>query len=94
MQKDKSLEEVVDACTHFFWGEAVQQQLQGLHTLRHQVDAPILHRAGKETQQTRMPQGLQVLQETKTFDSWLGSESLLMVTHNARLYQCVDDLSC
>lgn len=50
MQKDKCLEEVIDACTDFFWGEAVQQQLQGLHTLRYQVDAPILHRAGKETQ--------------------------------------------
>lgn len=33
MQKDKCLEEVIDACTDFFWGEAVQQQLQGLHTL-------------------------------------------------------------
>lgn len=46
MQKDQCLEEVVDACTDFLWGEAVQQQLQGLHTLRYQVDATILHRAG------------------------------------------------
>lgn len=43
MQKDKCLEEVIDASTDFFWGEAVQQQLQGLHTLCYQVDATILH---------------------------------------------------
>lgn len=43
VQKDKCLQEVVDSCTDFLWGEAVQQQLQGLHTLRHQVDATILH---------------------------------------------------
>lgn len=49
VQKDKCLQEVVDACTDLLWGEAVQQQLQGLHTLCHQVDATILHRAGQET---------------------------------------------
>lgn len=43
VQKDKRLQEVVDACADFLWGEAVQQQLQWLHTLRHQVDATILH---------------------------------------------------
>lgn len=94
VQKDKCLEEVIDACTDFLWGEAVQQQLQGLHALRYQVDAPVLHRAGQEAQQTRMPQGLQVLQETKTFGSWLGLESLLVVAHNARLDQCADHLFC
>lgn len=41
-----------------------------------------------------MPQGLQVLQETKTFYRLLGLESLLIVSYNARLYQCVDDLFC
>lgn len=67
VQKDKRLQEVVDACTDFLRGEAVQQQLQGLHTLRHQVDAAVLHRAGQEAQQTWVPQGLQVLQEMKAF---------------------------
>lgn len=43
MQKDKCLEEVIDACTDFFWREAVQQQLQGPHALCYQVDATILH---------------------------------------------------
>ncbi|TNN60686.1 hypothetical protein EYF80_029030 [Liparis tanakae] len=52
-RKHKRLQEVVDASTDFLWGEAVQQQLQGLHTLRHQVDAAVLHRAGQEAQQTR-----------------------------------------
>lgn len=43
VQKDKCLQEVVDACADFLWGEVVQQQLQGLHTLCHQVDVTILH---------------------------------------------------
>lgn len=43
VQEDESLEDVIDACTDFFWGEAVQQQLQGLHTLCDQMDATILH---------------------------------------------------
>lgn len=67
MQKDKCLQEVIDSCTDFLWGQAVQQQLQGLHTLCHQVDAAILHWAGQEAQQTWMPQGLQVLQEIKVY---------------------------
>lgn len=58
MQKHKCLQEVIDACTDFLWGEAAQQQLQGLHMLCHQVDATILHRTGQETQQTRVPQRL------------------------------------
>lgn len=66
VQEDKCLQEVVDACANFLWGEAVQQQLQGLHVLCHQVDATILHWAGQEAQQTRMPQGLQMLQENET----------------------------
>lgn len=65
VQKDKCLQEVVDACADFLWGEVVQQQLQGLHTLCHQVDVTILHWAGQEAQQTWMPQGLQVLQKIK-----------------------------
>lgn len=65
VQKHKCLQEVVDPCADFLRGEAVQQQLQGLHTLCHQVDATVLHRAGQEAQQTRVPQGLQVLQEMR-----------------------------
>jgi len=63
MQKHERLQEVVDASTDFLWGETVQQQFQGLHTLRHQMDAAVLHRAGQEAQQTRVPQSLQMLQK-------------------------------
>lgn len=65
MQKHERLQEVVDASTDFLWGETVQQQFQGLHTLRHQMDAAVLHRAGQEAQQTRVPQSLQMLQKKK-----------------------------
>lgn len=65
MQKDKCLQQVINACTDFFWREAVQQKLQRLHALCHQVDATILYRAGQEPQQTGMPQGLQVLHKPK-----------------------------
>lgn len=43
MQEDESQEEVIDACTDFFWGEPIQQQLQWLHMLCDQMDATILH---------------------------------------------------
>lgn len=65
VQEDERLQKVVDAGADFLWGEAVQQRLQGLHALRHQVDATVLHRAGQEAQQTRVPQGFQVLREIK-----------------------------
>lgn len=67
VQKHQRLQEVVDAGADLLRRQAVQQQLQRLHPLRHQVDAPpVLHRAGQEAQQTRVPQGLQVLQEMKS----------------------------
>lgn len=67
VQEDQCLQEVIDSSTDLLRGEAVQQQLQGLHPLCHQVDAPILHRAGQEAQQTWVPQGLQVLPDIKGY---------------------------
>lgn len=45
VKKDKCLQDVIDACANFLWREAVQQQLQGLHSLSHQVNAIALNRA-------------------------------------------------
>ena len=65
MEEDEGLQEVIDAGTGLLRGQAVQQQLQGPHALRHQVYGAALHRAGQEAQQTRVPQGLQVLVEKR-----------------------------
>ena len=65
VEEDEGLQEVIDAGAGLLRGQAVQQQLQGPHPLRHQVDGAVLHRAGQEAQQTRVPQGLQVLTEER-----------------------------
>lgn len=80
VQKDQRLQEVEDACADLLRREAVEQQLQGLHVLRYQMNGARLHGAGQEAQQTRMPQRLQVLQEMKTVVSlnWNELQSLLV----------------